>query len=61
MVKEGLFDRLTPTQKKYIIMRNEWGMSLDEIARQTGSPKSSIKVTISNARRLMLEKIKEEL
>ena len=55
VMKEVLYEGLTDTQKKYIIMRNEWGLTLDEISNQTGKP--SIKVTIANARKIMLEKL----
>lgn len=57
VMKEVLYEGLTDTQKKYIIMRNEWGLTLDEISNQTGKPKPSIKVTIANARKIMLEKL----
>ena len=42
-------------------MRNGKGMSLDEISAETGRPKSSIKVTISAARRQLLEKLEKEV
>ncbi|MBR4594373.1 MAG: RNA polymerase sigma factor [Bacteroidaceae bacterium] len=61
MVKESLLALLTPTQRQYLYFRNEMGLSLDEIAEVTGSPKTSIKTTISAARRLLLEHIKKDL
>jgi len=60
-VKESLLALLTPTQRQYLHLRNEMGLSLDEIAEVTGSPKSSIKTTISAARRLMLEHLRKDL
>ena len=60
-IKNFLYDSLTETQKRYIIMRNELGMTLEEISKETGKPKDSIKVTISMARRRMLAKLKEQL
>ena len=57
VMKEVLYEGLTDTQKKYIIMRNEWGLTLDEISNQTGKPKPIIKVTIANARKIMLKKL----
>lgn len=60
-VKESLLAMLTPTQRQYLHFRNEMGLSLDEIAEVTGCPKTSIKTTISAARRLLLEHIKKDL
>jgi len=60
-VKESLLALLTPTQRQYLHYRNEMGLSLDEIAEVTGSPKTSIKTTISAARRLMLEHLRKDL
>ena len=42
-------------------MRNDEGMTLEEIAEVTGKPKTSIKSTISAARKQMLELIKKQL
>ena len=42
-------------------MRNEDGLSLDEIAAVTGKPKASVKTTISVARKQMLEQLKRML
>lgn len=60
-ITETLFDSLTSTQRKYLKMRNDDGLSLDEIAAITGSPKASIKTTISVARKQMLELLKRQL
>lgn len=60
-ITETLFDSLTSTQRKYLKMRNDDGLSLDEIATITGSPKASIKTTISVARKQMLELLKRQL
>lgn len=54
-LRKSLMDSLSATQKRYLMMRNERDMSLDEIAAETGRPKSSIKATISQARRIMNE------
>jgi len=61
VLKESLLAMLTPTQRQYLHLRNEMGLSLDEIAEVTGSPKTSIKTTLSAARRLLLEQIKKDL
>ena len=42
-------------------MRNNEGMTLDEIAEITGKPKTSIKSTISAARKQMLNLIEKYL
>lgn len=61
MIRERLYGSLTATQRKYLELRNELGLSLDEIAETTGRPKSSIKTSISTARKQMLEQLKKEL
>ena len=60
-IKDELYSLLTPTQKYYLHLRNDLGLSLDEIADVTGNPKSSIKTTISIANRLLMEQIKRYL
>ena len=50
---------LSQTQRKLLELRNDGGMSLDQIAAATGRPKSSIKVALSTARRKMMEKLKK--
>lgn len=54
-----LFSRLSDTERLYLTLRNECQMSLDEIASATGHPKSSVKATISQARRKMNEEYKK--
>ena len=61
LVKERLMAGLTETQRTLVRMRNFSGMSLDEIAAATRKPKASVKVTLSTARKKMLESIKEDL
>ena len=50
---------LTDSQRKLLVLRNDEGLSLDEIAAATGRPKSSIKVALSTARKHMLEQFKK--
>ena len=50
---------LTDSQRQLLALRNEEGLSLDEIAAATGRPKSSIKVTLSTARKHMQEQMKK--
>lgn len=61
MIREKLYGTLTETQRKYLELRNELGLSLDEIAEATGRPKASIKTSISTARKQLLEQLKKEL
>jgi RNA polymerase sigma-70 factor (ECF subfamily) len=58
-IRDTLYRRLTETQRTFLTLRNEYGLSLDEIAATTGRPKASIKVSISTARRQMLEQLKK--
>ena len=60
-IKGRLYAQLSASQRRYLDMRNEYGLSLDEIAAITGKPKSSIKTTISTARRRLLEMLKKEV
>lgn len=57
--RKTLSSVLSETQKKYLEMRIDGEMSLEEIAEETGKPKTSIKTTISQARKLMLETLKK--
>ena len=50
---------LTDSQRKLVALRNEQGMSLDEIAAVTGRPKGSIKAALSTARKKMMEQWKK--
>ena len=50
---------LSDSQRKLLELRNETGLSLDEIAAATGRPKSSIKVAISTARKKMMEQFRK--
>lgn len=56
----GIVQRdLTDSQRHLLALRNEQGLSLDEIAAATGRPKSSIKVALSTARKSMMEQMKK--
>ena len=56
----GILQRgLTDSQRKLLVLRNDEGLSLDEIAAVTGRPKSSIKVALSTARKKMMEQFKK--
>ena len=53
--RQKLWAQLSDTQKQYLEMRNDQAMTIDQIATATGHPKSSIKATISQARKTMKE------
>lgn len=53
--RQKLWAQLSDTQKQYLEMRNDQSMTIDQIATATGHPKSSIKATISQARKTMKE------
>ena len=55
-IQESIYGSLTTTQREYLHLRNDEGLSLDEIATRTGKPKTSIKSTLSKARKQMLDK-----
>lgn len=60
-IETQLLGSLTPSQQMLLKMRNDDGLSLDEIATVTGKPKASIKTTISVARKQMLDQLKRML
>lgn len=60
-IRKSIYATLTNTQREYLHLRNEEGMSLDEMANLTGKPKTSIKSTISSARKQMLNLLKGQL
>lgn len=53
--RDYLWSKLSATQKRYLQLRDEEAMTLDQIAEATGRPKSSIKSTISQARKTMAD------
>ena len=60
-IETQILGSLTPSQQMLLKMRNEDGLSLDEISAVTGKPKASVKTTISVARKQMLEQLKRML
>ena len=60
-IRRRMLSGLTETERTCLELRNAEGLSLDEIAEATGKPKTSVKSTISAARRKMLEKLKLDL
>ena len=60
-IRRELYGTLTTTQREYLHLRNDEGLSLDEIASTTGKPKTSIKSTLSKARKQMLDLLNKQL
>lgn len=60
VIKRVIADKLTETQRKYLRMRNELEMTLDQMAEETARPKNSIKATLSQARRIMIQTLSDE-
>ena len=60
-VRKEVYGTLTTTQREYLHLRNDEGLSLDEIASATGKPKTSIKSTLSKARKQMLDLLNKQL
>ena len=60
-IETQILGGLTSSQRMLLKMRNDDGLSLDEIAAVTGKPKASVKTTISVARKQMLEQFKRML
>ena len=58
-IKESIYGQLSKSQVEYFTLRNEDGLSLDQIAEKTGKPKSCIKVIMSIARKKMREQLKK--
>lgn len=60
-IRKSIYASLTKTQREYLHLRNDEGMTLDKIAEVTGKPKTSIKSTLSAARKQMLNLINKQL
>ena len=58
-IKKSVYGELNKSEAELMTMKAENGLTLDEIAKETGRPKQSIKVTISNARRNLREQMKK--
>ena len=53
--------RLKPRERELFEMRQIEGLSIDEIATQTGILKTSVKAMISTARKKVLTELKQRL
>ena len=59
-LRTRLYDRLSSSQQTLMTLRGEDGLSLDEIAAMTGRSKSSVKASLSMARKQLLNYLKEK-
>lgn len=58
IIKERLYQRLSDIQRRYMLMKSSGGMSLDEIAKESGAPKANIKSALSKAKKRLKEGLK---
>lgn len=58
-IRRMIHKELTDSQRSLLSMRNDEGLSPDQIAAATGRPKTSIKVTLSVTRKKMTELLKK--
>lgn len=58
MIKGQLYDALTRTERMYMLMKSEEGLTLDEMAQKTGRSKPSIKTALSKAKRKLIARLK---
>ena len=58
-IRKTLYGKLSETQRTFLKLRNEFNLSLDDIAAATGRPKNSVKASLSTARRQLLEEIRK--
>lgn len=59
LIRDQLYSSLSETQRRLLTLRSDYELSLDEIALATGKPKGSVKATLSQARKQLLEEIKK--
>ena len=60
-IRKSIYATLTNSQREFLQLKNDEGKTLEEIAEITGKPKTSIKTTISSARRQILNLIEKYL
>ncbi len=58
-IKKAVYGELTKSEAELMVLKTEDNLTLDEIAKETGRPKPSIKVTLSNARKKLREQLKK--
>ena len=60
IIRERLYQVLTRTERLYMILKTEEDLSLDEIAKRTGSTKTGIKTALYKARKKLKEQFRKE-
>lgn len=58
-IKKKLYECLTKTEREYMILKTEEGMTLDEISSVTGVKKPGISAALSKAKKKLEEQIKK--
>ena len=58
IIKQRLYDKLTRTERLYMLMKTEQGMSLDEMVKETGGSRASVKVALSKAKKKIEKQLK---
>ena len=58
IIKQRLYDTLTRTERLYMLMKTEQGMSLDEMVQETGGTRASVKVALSKAKKKIEKQLK---
>lgn len=58
IIKQRLYDTLTRTERLYMLMKTDQGMSLDEMVQETGGTRASIKVALSKAKKKIEKQLK---
>ena len=51
IIKQRLYDTLTKTERLYMLMKSEQGLSLDEMIQETGGSRASVKMALSKAKK----------
>lgn len=59
IIKQRLYDTLTKTERLYMQMRSEQGLSLDEMMQETGGSRASVKMALSKAKKKLEEQFKK--
>lgn len=59
IIRQRLYDTLTRTERLYMLMKAEQGMSLDEMVQETGGTRASVKVALSKAKKKLEEQFKK--
>lgn len=59
IIKQKLYETLTRTERLYMLMKTEDGLSLDEMVQNSGGTRASVKVALSKAKKKLVEQLKK--